>query len=405
MKTLLAAMVLLAASGGAHAPATPAQAGGGQRGRYVAILGDCQSCHTAPNGAPFAGGVVLETPFGRMIAPNITPDRTGIGGWRFADFRRALRQGIAPGGRHLYPAMPYPDYARLSAADLAALWAYLKTIKPVHNAIEPDHLRFPFNLRPLMAGWDWLYLKSAPFTPAAGKPAAWNRGAYIVTGPGHCGACHTPKQLLGADRSDALAGGSLEGWFAPDITGAKLRGLGGWSVAEVIAYLKTGWNNHAVATGPMAEVVERSTSQMTDGDLKAIALYLKDQTPKAGMPAAKARDKGAITAGKTLYRDNCVACHGADGKGERMIFPSLAGNPGLMQKSPQSPIRVVLEGAQAVTTSAAPTTPSMPSFAWKLDDAQVADILTYVRNAWSNRAAPVSAEEVAAVRAALKEEP
>ncbi|HEV7959434.1 MAG TPA: cytochrome c [Rhizomicrobium sp.] len=398
MRGALAALLLLAASGAAQAQDQAAA------GRYQAILGDCQGCHTAPGSQPFAGGLVLETPFGNMTVPNITQDRaTGIGGWSEADFRRAVRDGIAPDGKRLYPAMPYPAYTRMSDADLASLWAYLKTVAPAHHAVEADHLRFPFNIRALMAGWDWLYFKPGRFAPVEGKSAAWNRGAYLVNGPGHCGACHTAKTLFGADGPDALTGASLQGWFAPEITGAKPRGVGGWSADDVVAYLKSGWNSHAVASGPMAEVVERSTAQMTDGDLEAVALYLKDQPAAQGQaPAAVAANDPAVAAGKILYQNNCTACHGANGKGESLMFPPLAGNPVLLQSSAENLIRVVLAGAQAVSTPAAPTGPSMPSFAWKLNDAQLADLLTYVRNSWGNQAPPVGADSVSTIRANLR---
>ncbi|HXR94668.1 MAG TPA: cytochrome c [Rhizomicrobium sp.] len=397
MRGALAVLALLTLAGTARAQ-EPMSAG-----RYQAILSDCEGCHTAPGGKPFAGGLVLETPFGPMAVPNITQDRaTGIGTWSESDFRRAVREGVAPGGARLYPAMPYPYYARISDADLSALWSYLKTAAPVHNAVKVNRLHFPFNIRTLMAGWDWLYFKKQSFTPIADKSVEWNRGAYLVTGPGHCGACHTAKSLLGADRAASLTGGSLQGWFAPEITGAKPQGVGNWSVSDVVTYLKTGWNAHGVASGPMAEVVERSTSQMSDGDLQAIAVYLKDQPPAKDRAPAMAADNAGLKAGAVLYRDNCVACHGFDGKGEKLIFPALAGNAVLAQPSAESLIRVVLAGAQAVTTKAAPTEPAMPSFAWKLNDRQLADLLTYVRNSWGNRAGAVSADDVAKIRANLR---
>lgn len=396
MKSALAILAFVMLAGAARAQDISA-------GRYQAILGDCEGCHTAPDGKPFAGGMVLETPFGKMGVPNITSDRkTGIGTWSEADFRRAMREGVTPGGKRLYPAMPYPNYARMSDADLSALWRYLKAVAPVHNAVQVNRLRFPFNIRALMAGWDWLYLKQQGFAPTAGKSAEWNRGAYLVTGPGHCGVCHTPKSLLGADRAVLLSGASLQGWFAPEIAGATPQGLGGWSAGDVVAYLKTGWNSHATASGPMADVVERSTSQMNDRDLQAIAVYLKDQQGAQTQSISVAANDAGMTAGAALYRGNCVACHGWDGKGEKLIFPPLAGNAVLMQPSAESLIRVVLAGAQAVTTKAAPTEPSMPSFAWKLNDQQVADLLTYVRNNWGNRAGPVSTNDVAKVRASLR---
>ncbi len=400
MRTLAVAAILLSAAGTqAFAQDVVAE------GRYQAVLGDCAGCHTMPGGKPLAGGTVLETPFGKIAAPNITPDRdTGLGAWTEADFRRAMREGISPGGKRLYPAMPYPAYARMGDADIAALWAYLKTVAPVRHAVEANLLPFPFNIRALMAGWNWLNPSPERFTPTPGKSAEWNRGAYLVTGPGHCGTCHTPKTLLGADRAAALTGASLQGWFAPEITGAKPQGIGDWNASDIVTYLRSGWNAHAAASGPMAEVVENSTSQMAETDLRAIAAYLKDRPAGEGVHQATSLSPTdpAMTAGAKLYQNNCVGCHGWDGKGERLIFPPLAGNAILLQSSAESLTRVVLEGAQSAGTKAAPTAPAMPSFAWKLDDAQVADLLTYIRNNWGNAAAPVSAESVGIIRAKLR---
>jgi len=374
-------------------------------GRYQAVLGDCEGCHTAPGGKPFAGGTVLQTPFGKIVSPNITPDHdTGIGGWSESDFRRAVKEGQSPGGKRLYPAMPYPAYAMIPDADITALWTYIKTVARVRHAVESNQLPFPFNIRTGMAVWNWLNFKPAAFASGAGKSADWNRGAYLVTGPGHCGACHTPKTLLGADRAAALTGASLQGWFAPEITSAQPRGVGGWRATEIVTYLKTGWNSRGVATGPMAEVVEHSTSQMTDADLSAIAVYLKDVPAAQAAPAtALAASDPAMVAGAKLFQNNCVGCHGADGRGEHLMFPPLAGNATLLQSSAESAVRVVLAGAQAVSTKAAPTAPSMPSFAWKFSDAEVASIVTYVRNSWGNAAAPVTSESVGKIRTTLRE--
>jgi mono/diheme cytochrome c family protein len=368
-------------------------------GRYQAILGDCIGCHTTPSGKPFAGGAPLQTPFGPLVAPNITPDaETGIGAWTEEDFRRAVKQGMAPGGKRLYPAMPYPNYARMSDADVANIWAYMQTVEPVRRAVRANLLHFPFNIRTLMAGWNWLYFKPAEFRPDPAKSAAWNRGAYIVEGPGHCGACHTPKGLFGADTSASLGGASLEGWFAPNITADASRGVGGWSVADVAAYLKTGHNSHSMASGPMAEAIEDSTSKIADADLTAVAVYLKDAPATAtGLGGAVAADDPHARAGAVLYRDNCEACHGADGKGENAIFPPLAGNPIVRQASAETLMRVVLAGTQAAQTNAAPTAATMPSFAWRLSDAEVADVLSYLRSSWGD-ASPVSAAAVGKVR-------
>jgi mono/diheme cytochrome c family protein len=399
----IALAVLLIASAGAQARA--AELSQVIAGRYQAVLADCEGCHTAAGGKPFAGGMVLETPFGKIAVSNITPDRdTGLGSWSEADFRRAMREGVSPGGKRLYPAMPYPAYSEMPDADIATLWTYLKTVAPVRHSVEPNLLPFPFNIRALMAGWNLLYFRPTDFALVAGKPPDWNRGAYLVTGPGHCGSCHTPKTLLGADRAAALTGASLQGWFSPEITGAKPRGVGNWSTGDIGAYLQSGWNAHGVASGPMAEVVQHSTSQMTDGDVEAIAVYLKDQPAAKESPPAPAPsgEQTRTQAGVVLYRDNCASCHGPNGKGQNLVVPPLAGNTVLIQSSAESLARVVLEGAQAVSTKMAPTAPSMPSFAWKLSDAQIADLLTYVRNSWGNAATPVSAASVGEIRASLR---
>ena len=372
-------------------------------GHYQAILGDCMGCHTAPGGKPFAGGAPLQTVFGTLVAPNITPDAaTGIGNWSAEEFRRAVKQGMAPGGKRLYPAMPYPAYARMSDDDVASLWSYMQTIEPVRRAVRANQLRFPYNLRILMAGWNRLYFKPARFIPNSAKSAVWNRGAEIVMGAGHCGTCHTPKTYFGADTTAALTGASLQGWFAPDITADAKRGVGGWSVDDVMAYLKTGHNSHSMASGPMAEAIENSTSKMTDNDLKAIAVYLKD-VPASGIApqnATFAKDARPV-AGLAIYRNNCEACHGPEGKGESVIFPPLAGNPIVRQSSAETLTRVVLAGTQAAQTKMAPTAAAMPSFAWRLSDDQVADVLTYVRGSWGS-AGPVSPVVVGKVRKQLQ---
>ena len=398
----LAACLLVLLCGAAMAGATPDYQQV-KAGRYQAILADCMGCHTRQGGKLFAGGAPLQTPFGKLTAPNITPDNdTGIGVWSEAQFRRAVKQGVAPDGQLLYPAMPYPNYARMSDDDVARIWDYLQTIEPVRSSVQTNQLAWPFNIRALMAGWNWHYFKPSPIRPDAGKSAEWNRGAYIVGGPGHCDTCHTAKSLFGANTGAPLGGASLQGWFAPDITKDAKRGVGSWSVADVAAYLKTGHNTYSMASGPMAEAIEDSTSKMNDPDLQAIAVYLKD-APAPGAMLESGVDKNDVRmqAGAAIYRDNCQACHGADGRGESIIFPPFTGNPIISQTSGETLARVVLAGTQSADTPGAPTQSAMPSFAWRLNDTQVADVLTYIRASWGG-AGPVSTGTVGQVRSMLQ---
>jgi len=403
MKTLVFSLTLAAGalSAGLAAAQAPDQADEIIRGRYQAILGDCEACHTAPGAKPLSGGLPLETPFGQLIPPNITPDKaSGIGEWSEADFRNALKNGIGHEGKRLYPAMPYPAYTKMSDQDISNLWAYIRTVDPVFNPVEANQLPFPFNIRTSMLGWNMLNFTPQEFRPDPSKSEAWNRGAYIVEGPGHCGTCHSPKTALGADKtSQALEGASLQGWFAPNITGNPYIGIGSWSEEDIVQYLKTGANARTIASGPMAEAIEASTSKMTDEDVKAIATYLKSTN---GGPADKPKpipaDDRRMQMGAAVYHDTCSACHGADGKGARQLFPALAGNAIVQQPSSETLMRLVLQGSQAVHTDGAKTTPSMPSLGWKLSDQQVADVLTYIRNSWGNAAPSVGPSDIGAQR-------
>ena len=371
------------------------------RGRYLAILGDCAACHTDPGGKPYAGGEAIETPFGVVASANITPDiETGIGAWSDDDFVSALQRGRGKDGVRLYPAMPYPYFAKISRDDSLAIRAYLDTLEPVHQTVQTDQLPFPFKFRIGMQFWNALFFDGKPFEPIVGKSADWNRGAYLVEGPGHCGACHTPKNILGGDKTDdALHGATLQGWFASDLTGDKRSGLGGWSSDDIVAYLKNGHNTHAAATGTMAQVIADSTSQMRDDDLKAIATYLKDQpVSQQAAPQAVAATDPAMRAGQAIYVDNCSACHSRDGSGVGNLIPPLKDSADVQSPDPTSLGRVLLHGTQNVATAAAPTGPSMPAFGWKLTDLQAASVLTYIRNSWGNAAPAVDAGQVSKLR-------
>jgi mono/diheme cytochrome c family protein len=375
-----------------------------EQGRYLAVAGDCASCHTVPgSGQPFAGGRPIETPFGVVVGANITPDReTGIGAWSDELFLIALREGKGHGGLLLYPAMPYPYYTKVTERDALAIRAYLNTVTPVHNAVVSNKLPFPFDVREEMTVWNSLYFKSGEFEPDPKKSAEWNRGAYIVEGLGHCGACHTPKSTLGGDdNTHALQGYALQGWFAPNITNDSERGLGGWSIADIVSYLKTGHNPATASTGIMAEEITLSSSQMTDADLTAIATYLKSLPGQTGAAPAPASAPEAVGAGGAIYADECSACHGPDGKGVPYLFPSLAGSPNVRSADPASLVRVLLEGARSVATTGEPTGPGMPSFAWKLNDDQAAAVLTYIRNSWGSSAPAVDPHQVSQARASM----
>lgn len=401
-RTIAIALAALCASSRVCESAGPQDFSAVEHGRYLAIAADCGSCHTNPDShQPFAGGRPIETPFGFLVAPNITPDReTGIGAWTDEEFDAAVRQGRSRDGARLYPAMPFPYFTHMSRQDVADIRAYLNTIEPVHNPVTVNRLPFPLSLRDSMIAWDALYFTPGEFRADPSKPVTWNRGAYLVQGPGHCGACHTPKTLLGGDKtSAALQGYTLQGWTAPDITGGQ-GSLHGWSVEDIVAYLRTGHNQHAAAAGLMSEVVDLSTSKLSDEDLKAIAVYLKDVSGPAP-ETASAADPAVLTAGGAIFQDLCAACHQRDGTGVPYMFPDLAQAATVSAKDPTTVLRVILQGAQSVATEQEPTGPAMPAFGWQLGDAQIAALATYVRNHFGKGASSVSEGDVRKARAAL----
>jgi mono/diheme cytochrome c family protein len=376
-----------------------------ERGRYLAVLSDCAACHTAPGGQPFAGGLALQTPFGKLVAPNITPDReTGIGNMTDDEFLAALHDGRGHNGRRLYPAMPYPAYTKMTDENVLSMRAYFATVAPVSNSVISNQLPFPLNIRLAMVFWNALNFTPGRYQPNPQKSAEWNRGAYIVEGSAHCGTCHTPKTILGGDKNDqALAGATLQGWFAPNITPDAHKGIGSWSKDDLVQYLKTGTNDWTLASGPMAEAVTHSTSRMTSEDIAAIATYLKDSdTGGSGpkLPPVGASDD-AMRAGAAIYKDSCAVCHRDAGTGEIHLFPRLAGSALVQSDDPTTLVRVVLQGTRAVSTPSMPTAPAMPAFDWRLGDAQAAAVITYIRNSWGNAAGPVSAGAVASQRASL----
>jgi mono/diheme cytochrome c family protein len=398
-RAFLSYLVLAVALGGAGA--IGAQPSTIQRGEYLARAGDCVSCHTAIDGTPYAGGLRLDTPFGYMLAPNITPDPdTGIGRWSSADFYRAVHDGVNKRNQDMYPTMPYDFYTKVTRADIDAIYAYLRTLQPVRNVVDVNHLDFPFNQRWSVAAWRELYFSEGTFTPDATKTAAWNRGGYLVEGLGHCSACHSPRNLLGGiEKSKDFTGAVIDGWFALNLTSDIATGLGSWTIADIATYLKTGVvAQKTTVVGPMAEVIRNSLSYLTDADLQGMAEYLKSIPADSRLRTGRVAPDPTKQRGATLYLDNCSGCHQATGRGIPGVFPPLAGNGVVVAADPGNIIKVVDHGIRARNGFVA-----MPAFATQLTDQQVADIANYLRTSWGNKAPPnATSAMVAKLRAPQK---
>jgi mono/diheme cytochrome c family protein len=398
LRHLIALLPLIAAGGAVAEPDNYVDIA---RGKALVTAGDCVACHTAPGGTPFAGGLPLQTPFGVIMTPNITPDNaTGIGNWSANDLARAMHEGRRPGGTYLYPAFPYPYYTKVSRADVEAIYAYLRSLPAVSNSVNRNTLPFPFNIRLSMRGWNALFFTPGTFAADLRRSEEFNRGAYLAEGLGHCGACHTPFNAFGASKAGQyLEGNQIDNWTAPNITNDMHAGLGKCSVDDIVQYLKTGQTRFSLASGPMKDVIENSTSKMPDADLKAIAVYLKERGA-AGSPAPVplASSDPRMQAGEAIFTDTCSACHMRSGSGVEHMFPKLAGNVVATQDDPASLVRIVITGGRAAATDERPTSPAMPSLGYRLDDDEVAAVVTYVRNSWGNAAAPVSADTVRALR-------
>src|ERR1700728_1193576 len=386
------------------------------KGEYLAHAADCVACHSAHGGAAYAGGLGMGTPLGTIYATNITPDpETGIGQYSLQDFDRALRRGIARDGHHLYPSMPYPSYAKVSDADIAALYAYfMGAVKPVRQLNRPTAIPWPLNIRWPLAIWNLLFLDQGPYKSASDHDPQWNRGAYLAQGLGHCGACHTPRgwlfqeKALTGSKPAYLSGAQLDNWSAADLAGDSAFGLGRWSEADLVQFFKTGHNAGGTAFGSMIDVINYSTQFLTDEDVGALAHYLKSLAPAHPVApqgwsydpaAAAALDSSQFNApGSLAFLQFCAACHQRDGKGSAPYIPALAGNPAVLDPDPISLINISLNGSSPVVVQGTPDAYRMIPFRDQLNDRQLADVVSFIRTSWGNKAAVVTPGQVSKLR-------
>lgn len=387
------------------------------KGEYLVKAGNCMGCHTARGEAAFAGGRSLQTDFGNFRTPNITPDvKTGIGSWTAEDFWQALHNGKSKDGSLLYPSFPYTNYTQVSRDDADAMYAYLMSLPKVEKANQAHELSFPYNKRALLVFWRAAYFRPASYQADNSKSLEWNRGAYLVNGLGHCSACHGGRNGLGANAGvNDLSGGALTSWYAPALTNSKEVSLAKWPAEELIALLQSGVNQHTAVSGPMAEVVAGSTQYLSNADIKSMATYLqaiptvqaaeKDMLDKAmaGPELSAERMEAVMKQGAALYKTHCMDCHGEKGVGVANIYPALQANPAVLSHALSNPVRMVLSGGFPPVTKNNPRPYGMPPFAHALNDAEVALVLSYVRNAWGNKAGVLTSSEVNRYRSAAIE--
>jgi mono/diheme cytochrome c family protein len=390
----------------AGAPVASAAPASVERGAYLVRVGNCMACHTARGGAAWAGGRAIDTPFGTVYSTNLTPDpEHGIGGWSADDFWRALHLGRSRDGRMLYPAFPYPNYTEVTRADADAMFAYLRTVPAVKRANAEHDLRWPYSTQPALAAWRALYFRPGVYREDAARDAAWNRGAYLVRGLGHCSACHTARNALGAssDMMD-LSGGviPMQNWYAPSLASEREAGVAHWSTAEIAALLRNGASRDATVLGPMAEVVMASTQHLTQDDALAMATFLKalpasapEEAPRTTPPRVDAR---IAERGAKLYGEHCAQCHGERGEGVRGAYPPLAGNRAVTLPVTANLVQVLLGGGFPPATPGNPRPFGMPPYVMVMGDADLAAVLTHIRTSWGNAAEPVSELEVARQR-------
>jgi len=383
---------------------------------YVARLADCVACHSTPGNEPFTGGLKMGTPMGALYSTNITPDPdTGIGRYTLADFDNAVRRGVAKEGHRLYPAMPYPSYAKLTDDDVRKLYSYfMLEVAPVNQRNLPPEIGFPLNQRWGLAFWNGLFVDDRPYAAREDQDAVWNRGAYLVQGPGHCGACHTERGWAFNEKAfderddDFLGGALLDAWYASNLRGDNVLGLGKWTEQEVVQYLKVGRNAHGTVYGSMLDAFNNSTQFMSDADLTAIARYLKSLSPRGDdihyeydSGTQEALNSGNLNArGAKVYLSQCSTCHSRDGRGYGDLLPPLAGNAGVLQEDPTSVLNIILNGAGRLVVNGVPDSYRMTPFRVLLSDQQIADVATFIRNSWGNAAGEVDVSQVQKLRSA-----
>jgi len=392
---LAAVAVASAVAGGARGTAAQ-ESNQVARGEYLATAGNCAACHSAEGGEPFAGGRAVETPFGVLHSPNITPhDPTGIGDYTRAEFVAAMRDGINDDGEPMYPAHPYTFYVQMTDADIDAVWAYLQSLTPVENQVEVNQLEFPYNIRAGLRVWQAAFLEDERFRPNADRSRMWNRGAYLVEAVAHCGACHTPRNFAYArDEERMLEGAEIRGWYAPNIAAGDTSVIDAWSVEELVAYLQSGeTSDNETSFGPMDQVVHDSLARLRTEDVRAMAVYLKDARPvrSAQVQGSVSMDYAAIASDERMYITNCSGCHRRDGEGVPGAAPTLVNNSAITTDNPNNVVMSMLQGLPPRAGWG-----GMPSYAEHLNDSEIAQIASYVRTAWGNDAPERATPELVA---------
>jgi mono/diheme cytochrome c family protein len=395
-------------------PAPQASAAQIEQGRYLSLAGNCMACHTTRGGTPFAGGRRIDTPFGGVYSSNLTPDpETGLGKWTAQDFWQAMHRGRSKNGRLLAPAFPYNHTSVITRSDSDAVFAWLNTLAPVVQHQPAHTLVWPVGTQPALAVWRSVYFQPSPFLADKSQSAEWNRGAYLVQGLGHCAACHSPRNALGASGSVSdLSGGLMPvvNWYAPDLTSDAESGLASTPLPEIVRLLRTGAADTTQTNGPMGEVVQHSLQHLNAADLQAMAVYLQSRAQSTPQPAPAKAGPARIslqvaTMGSAVYERQCLQCHGDQGEGVKtasgeVAYPALAGNRAVLLKDPTNLVQLVLYGGYGPATEGHPRPFGMPPAVLELDDRDIAAVLTHLRTQWGNQASEVTPLQVNRIRAA-----